>query len=354
MAAGGCPAKKIIVVGPSWVGDMVMAQALFASLKMENPGCVIDVLAPPATFALLARMAEVRRGWRLDIGHGQLALFKRYRMGRELGNEAYDRAYVLPNSFKSALVPLFANIPVRIGWRGEYRLGVLNDLRILNPSDLPRMVDRFVSLAHPKGVELLQPVSRPHLTVDEDAIDDTLKELHLETSRPILGLCPGAEYGMAKQWPVHHYAEVAEDFLSRGWQVWIFGSGKDQLAAQRLREKVSPQLRGRCFDLAGKTSLPQVVDLISLAAVVLTNDSGLMHIAAAVDRQVFVLYGSSSPDFTPPLSDKATTISLNLPCSPCFQRTCPLGHTDCLNTLGAGEVLERIKSAGVTAELTQD
>ncbi len=350
MAADGCPVKKIVVMGPAWVGDMVMAQALFASLKIQYPGCVVDVVAPAATYPLLSRMQEVRRAWLLDVDHGQLAVIKRYRMGLALLHEAYERAYVLPNSFKSALVPAFARIPERIGWRGECRFGVLNDLRILDPSTLPSMVERFVSLAYGKGVELPRSLCRPHLMVDEDTAADTAKMLQLELSRPILGLCPGAEYGVAKQWPVDRYGLVAEDFLAKGWQVWIFGSNKDAPTAEQLRDQVSPQLRGFCFNLAGKTSLTEVVDLISLVAVVLTNDSGLMHIAAALDRQLFVLYGSTSPQFTPPLADQATIISLDLPCSPCFQRICPLGHTDCLNKLSAGKVLDQMKSAGVTAD----
>jgi|TARA_B100000315_G_scaffold260751_1_gene324821 heptosyltransferase-2 len=347
MAADGFSAKKIVVIGPSWIGDMVMAQALFATLQMENPGCTIDVVAPPATYPLLARMKEIRRGWLLDIDHGQLAVTKRYRMGLELRHESYDQAYVLPNSFKSALVPAFARIRERIGWRGEGRFGVLTDLRILSPSTLPLMVERFVSLAYANGMELSQPVCRPHLLTDVDAAADTVRKLQLDLSRPILGVCPGAEYGVAKQWPIAHFGEVAEHFLAAGWQVWIFGSSKDIPTARDLREQVSPQMRGHCFDLTGKTTLPEAVDLIGQAGAVLTNDSGLMHIAAALERPLFVLYGSSSPQFTPPLSDRATIISLDLPCSPCFKRTCPLGHTDCLNELGASKVLEEMKVAGV-------
>lgn len=346
MAADDCPAKKIVVIGPSWVGDMVMAQALFAVLKIENPHCVIDVVAPSATYPLLARMSEVRRGWLLDADHGQLAVTERYRMGLELRNEAYDQAYVLPNSFKSALTPVFAHIPQRTGWRGECRYGVLNDLRILNHSDLPLMVDRFVSLAYSAGVELPRPLCRPHLMADKDTLENSLKRHDLQLARPILGLCPGAEFGLAKQWPADHYALVAEHYLAKGWQVWVFGSNKDLATAQRLRDQVSGQLRRFCFNLAGKTSLTEAIDLIAQVAVVLTNDSGLMHIAAALDRQLFVLYGSSSPQFTPPLSDQATVISLDLPCSPCFQRTCPLDHTDCLQKLSAGQVLEEMKSIG--------
>jgi len=350
MAADDRPAKKIVVVGPSWVGDMVMAQALLARIKAETPDCVIDVIAPRSTYPLLERMEEVRKGWLLDVSHGQVALIKRYKMGMEIRSESYDRAYVLPNSFKSALVTAFARIPQRIGWRGEARFGVLNDLRILNPATLPLMVERFVSLAYGKDVELPQSSCRPHLMVDKDTAAGTAKKFQLERSRPVLGLCPGAEYGIAKQWPADQYGLVADDFLAKGWQVWIFGSNKDFRSAQQLRSRVSPQWRKFCFNLAGKTSLTEVIDLISLTATVLTNDSGLMHIAAAVDRQLFVLYGSSSPKFTPPLSERATIIALDLPCSPCFKRICPLGHTDCLNTLSAGKVLEEMKSAGVTAD----
>ncbi len=141
---------KILVIGPSWVGDMMMSQSLYRTLKAEYPSAEIDVMAPAWCRPLLARMPEVNQALAMPLGHGALALGERRRLGHALRANGYDRAYVLPNSFKSALVPFFANVPQRTGWRGEMRYGLLNDLRVLDKAAFPLMVQRYVALAYDK------------------------------------------------------------------------------------------------------------------------------------------------------------------------------------------------------------
>ena len=326
--------EKILIIGPSWVGDMVMAQSLFKVLVERYPGATIDVMAPNWSKSLLERMPEVSGALEMPLGHGQLQIGLRKKLGRSLKSNAYTQAYVLPNSLKSALVPFFAKIPKRIGYIGELRWGLLNDARKLHKKQLTKTVQRFVALAMEKGtVPTEWPY--PRLEIDSNLVQTAVVKHQLTTERPILAICPGAEYGPAKRWPESHCAAVAKEKIQQGWQVWIFGSEKDQQVGQEIQ-----QLTGEhCEDLTGKTSMAEALDLMSLAQVVVSNDSGLMHVAAALDKPVVALYGSSDPKFTPPLHDEAKILTLNLECSPCFKRECPLGHLDCLNNLTPDMVL---------------
>ncbi|MBH2731804.1 ADP-heptose--LPS heptosyltransferase RfaF [Serratia marcescens] len=306
---------KILVIGPSWVGDMMMSQSLYRTLKAEYPSAEIDVMAPAWCRPLLARMPEVNQALAMPLGHGALGLGERRRLGRALRANRYDRAYVLPNSFKSALVPFFADIPQRTGWRGEMRYGLLNDVRVLDKAAFPLMVQRYLALAYDKGRiqradDLPQPLLWPQLQVSDEEIADTTAAFNLTGSRPIVGFCPGAEFGPAKRWPHYHYAALAQRLIESGYQIALFGSAKDHEAGEQIRAALQEDARDFCLNLAGKTQLEQAVILIAACRAVVSNDSGLMHVAAALNKPLIALYGPSSPDFTPPLSDKARVIRL--------------------------------------------
>ncbi|HEJ7055437.1 MULTISPECIES: ADP-heptose--LPS heptosyltransferase RfaF [Serratia] len=306
---------KILVIGPSWVGDMMMSQSLYRTLKAEYPSAEIDVMAPAWCRPLLARMPEVNQALAMPLGHGALGLGERRRLGCALRANRYDRAYVLPNSFKSALVPFFADIPQRTGWRGEMRYGLLNDVRVLDKAAFPLMVQRYVALAYDKGRiqradDLPQPLLWPQLQVSDEEIADTTAAFNLTDSRPIVGFCPGAEFGPAKRWPHYHYATLAQQLIEGGYQIALFGSAKDHEAGEQIRAALQEDARDFCLNLAGKTQLEQAVILIAACRAVVSNDSGLMHVAAALNKPLIALYGPSSPDFTPPLSDKAQVIRL--------------------------------------------
>jgi len=321
--------RKILVVGPSWVGDMVMSQSLFReikqrALKTNNRTCEIDVLAPAWSRPILARMPEVSRAIDMPLGHGAVGIGERRRLGISLRANHYDQAILLPNSLKSALVPFFAKIPQRTGWRGEMRYLLLNDLRVLDEAKYPLMVQRFVALALPKQAE---PPSRwldPVLVVDEQNRATALAKHALSVDRPIIALCPGAEFGPAKRWPENHYATLAEHFAAQGYAIWLFGSEKDRPVCEAIVGALPQSQQHQCAVLAGKTSLADAIDLLSLAACVVSNDSGLMHVAAALGRPVVVVYGSTSPRFTPPLSKNVRILQHEVECGPCFQRECPL------------------------------
>jgi heptosyltransferase-2 len=329
--------SRTLVIAPSWIGDAVLSHPLLVRLKEADPSGTIDVLAPPWVLPVYRRMPEVAGTIENPFGHGALQLGARRRFAKSLGT--YERAFVLPNTFKSALIPWHAGIPVRTGFRGEMRFGLLNDVRTLDKAALPLQVERYAALAEPKGEALRRPLPEPRLRVDEAARAKAVSRLSLDVSRPVAAFAPGAEYGPAKRWPASHFAELGRMLVARGEQVWLFGSSKDTPVAAEIAQAIG----AHAVDLTGRTSLDEAIDLMSLATHVVSNDSGLMHIAAALDRPMAALFGSSSPEYTPPMSAKARVITLKLECSPCFQRECPLGHLNCLVKIEPARVLEEIE-----------
>ena len=313
-----------------------MAQSLFITLKQLEPDCTIDVIAPTWSVALLKRMPQVNEAIQLPVGHKQLKLLTRYKLGIQLRGRHYDRAIVTPRSFKSALIPFFAKARQRIGYRGEHRYILLNDIRLLDKTVLTQTVQRYVALAYSGDLAHAPDTPYTSLIVNNENQQRVLDKLGLTPDKKIIAMMPGAEYGPAKQWPVAYYRELAEKLVEHGYQVWVLGSAKEA----RLGERIAA--RSGIMDLCGKTELVDVVDLLALAEYAVTNDSGLMHVAAATGARVIVLYGSSDPNYTPPLSDSAQIIYKALPCSPCFKRVCPLGHTNCLNEISVQQVMEYI------------
>lgn len=330
--------EKVLVIGPSWVGDMVMAQALFKLLRHQNPEVIIDVVAPAWSEPLLARMPEIHRTVVMPIRHGELGLSKRFHMGRELRAEEYQRAIVIPRSMKSALVPYFANIPVRTGFRGEWRYGLLNDVRQLDRANLDQTVKRIIALGLPPGTPVPDPTG-PTLTIDEDNRAELMKRFELNGSGSAVALMPGAAYGPAKCWPIDYFAKLASDLISGGSRVWILGSQSEMEVGEEIRRQGGDSIKNLC----GKTRLEDSIDLLSGVRAAVTNDSGLMHVAAAVGTHVVAIYGSSSPAFTPPLTTRNTIFYLDLECSPCFRRECPLVHLRCLRDITPGMVFADIQ-----------
>jgi heptosyltransferase-2 len=330
--------KRALIVGPAWVGDMVMAQSLFITLQQSQTGVQIDVVAPAWSAPLLKRMPQVSDVIPMPLSHGEFGFNLRRRLGISLRARQYNQAIILPRSFKAALTPYFARIPRRTGFRGEMRFGLINDMRALDKSVLTQTVQRFVALGLERNAALPPDIPYPKLEVDEANRSRVAEHLSLDLTRPAVGIMPGAEYGPAKQWPIEYYAELAKRLAQHGLQVWQLGSEKER----PLGDEIARLSQGATINLCGKTRLEDVIDLVSLTQYVITNDSGLMHVAAAVDIPVVAIYGSSTPHYTPPLTDKAVIHYLNLECSPCFERTCPLGHMRCLKDIGVDQVVGKL------------
>ena len=344
---------KILIIAPSWVGDTVMAQPLLLRLRERFPDAVIDAFAPAWVAPVLERMPEIRRVVINPLSHGEFRLKLRWKLGRALRQDHYDHAIILPNSLKSALIPFFAGISLRTGFKGEMRFGLVNDTRHLDKQALPLMVERFAALAEYPGTRLRRPVENPRLTVDKDQVQTTLAKLGLSPKKMVVAFCVGAEYGPAKRWPAPHFAELARMLADAGHEIWLLGSHKDTEIGSKIEQiysKLPPSALAReggrergnsaLHNLCGLTDLAQAIDLLAATNLAVVNDSGLMHIAAALDTPMIALFGSSSADFTPPLSDQARILSLKLPCSPCFKRVCPLGHFDCMIKLSPKQIFE--------------
>ena len=338
---------KILVLGPAWVGDMVLAQSLFKTLKASQPDCIIDVAAPAWTLPLLECMPEISSKIALPFKHGELAFWQRIAFGKTLKNQGYNQAIVLTNSFKSAILPWAAGIPKRTSFLGEMRYGLINDIRSLDKTKLKKTVERFVTLGLDENKSLPETIPNPQLNTNPEAAWilasrlGVLNEINKANDRSkILGLCPGAEYGEAKRWPAEYYAEVANDAISKGWQVMLFGSDKDIPVTNQINQLS----KNKCIDLGGKTKLGEAIDLMSLCDTVISNDSGLMHIAAALNKKIVAIFGSSDPYHTPPMSANAVIEYLDLECSPCFKRECPLGHLNCLNNIKPANIKQYLDS----------
>jgi len=300
---------KILIVGPSWVGDSVISQSLFKKIFSIHKEICIDVLAPEWTIDIYQRMKEINHAYKNPFNHGEIKIGDRMAFGNSIRVEEYDQAIVLPNSFKSALIPFFAKIPLRTGWKGEMRYALINDMRILDKSMYPRMVDRFVALALEESAELPSNIPFPSLSVHKENLDSLIEKFEIDPNLPLICLCPGAEFGPAKRWPTNYYAVVASEYLKKNWQVILLGSPNDLSIGDEITLQIEEQ--SGFLNLIGETKIKDAVDILSSSSLVLTNDSGLMHIAASVDVPLVALYGPTSPEFTPPLSKKVKVIKKN-------------------------------------------
>ena len=327
--------RRVLVIGPSWIGDMVMAQSLFMLLRARLPNAHIDVLAPSITANLLERMPEVDTAVRMEIGHREIALGARRRTARELAERGYDQAIVLQRSIKAALVPWLAGISQRTGYLGEMRYGLINDVRQLDQSRYPRKVEHYALLGVAADGDPLPELKHPELRVDESRRAALIDEFDLDTRRPAIGFAPGAAYGGAKQWPATHFARLAAELDRRGIATWIFGSAADrQLAAD-----LTAAAPNHGLNLCERTSLVDIADIASLTDAFVGNDTGVMHLAAAAAPRVLAIYGSTHPDYAPPLAPAEARFWLDLACAPCRERQCPLGHNACMRDIPVADVL---------------
>jgi heptosyltransferase-2 len=334
--------QRILVVGPSWVGDAVMSQCLFKALRARDPGVAIDVLAPASIAALVGRLPEVSAFLASPFRHRDFSLGRRIGLGCSLSGR-YSAAYVLPGSWKSAVAPFAARVPRRCGYVGEARWGLLNDIRRLPPAIRKKTAIAYQALAEPEVVEEPSRLRRPSLRVDVENQNRLLRAFGLSRGA-FAAFAPGAEFGPAKRWPIRYWIALAERLDRLGVRTILLGSNGDAVVGAEIA-----QSRPFVLDLTGRTLIEDAIDLLAASRVAVTNDSGLMHVAAAVGCKVVAVYGSTSPDDTPALSETARFASLGLDCSPCRERACPLGHLNCLEKLEADAAMREL--AVLDAEL---
>ena len=329
----------ILIIAPNWIGDAVMTQPLLANIKEQYPESQIDVLASTWVAPIYRACSEVHEVIEAKFEHKQLQWGLRQRLAKELATKKYQACFILPNSFKSALIPWLANIPLRVGYRGEVRFGLIN-LSLDNPSKVnrPPMVEHYLALSQLLNEEQAKPTASnltPKLSVSTAANQSVQTKLHSAKIDPanIYVMCPGAEYGPSKRWPTGHFAQLAQKLIASNPnnQIILLGSKSDYVLAQEIYSQAAQNVL--IHNWCGDTSLDEAIALIGISKAVISNDSGLMHIAAALKTPQVAIFGSSDPAHTPPLSVKAKVIWLDLPCSPCHKRECPLGHLKCLNDI---------------------
>jgi heptosyltransferase-2 len=321
-----------LIISPNWIGDAVMAQPLVQLLHQEDPTKPIDVLAPAWVAPVWRAMREVDTVIEAPFKHGSLQLGVRWKFARQLKRRGYRAAYVLPNTLKFALIPWLAGIKHRVGYKGESRYGLINVMHHDGGAAPRPMVSFYGALASKPTQEYLHPeqLPRPRLYLADEVRTKILSELGLEFARPMIAFAPGAEFGSAKRWPTTHFARLAHTIRETypKADIVLLGSTKDNDVCEEIAAQA-----GTVKNLAGVTSLEQALAVIASADAVVGNDSGLMHIASALNRPVIALYGPTDPDHAPPFSDVAKALSLRLSCSPCKQRECPLGHQNCMKHL---------------------
>ena len=328
-------------MAPQWIGDAVMSEPLLARLAAR--GEQLSVAALPWVAPVYRAMPQVGEVIELPFAHGRLDWAARRRIAHDLRSR-FDVAYVLPNSIKSALIPWLAHIPRRVGYAGEGRFALLNQ-RLPNPAGRPPMVAFYSALAG----EPPSTCERPRLNFPASTLDTVTRAAGVERGA-YWAFAPGAEYGPAKCWPAERYAELARSLHERhGLPVLLLGSGKEAA----LCEQIAAAAPGACRVLAGKTALIDAMALIAAARGVVSNDSGLMHVAAAFGVPQAAVFGSTSPEHTPPLNPRARVLwlkkELQLDCAPCFERTCRFGHTRCLTGVGARRVESALEDATARA-----
>jgi heptosyltransferase-2 len=336
---------RILVIAPNWIGDAVMSQPLLAAIKVSYPNAAIDVLATPWVAPVYRACSEVAELIEADFRHGQLQWGMRRALAAQIKKSEYASCFVLPNSFKSALIPWMANIPVRIGYQGELRRFLLTEIKAssLKTQRIP-MVEHYVNLCTPsRNSDVTMRV--PQLVPTPSALEAArgrLQAAGIQTDTFVV-LCPGAEYGPSKRWPAAHFAALAQSILKAKptASVVLLGSPSDRAIGDAIVSATASE--GRIFNWCGETSLDEAIAIIGICSNMVSNDSGLMHIGAALQVPQVAIFGSSDPNHTPPNSAKAIIISLHLPCSPCHQRECPLGHLNCLNQISADQVFAAIQ-----------
>ena len=326
--------RKILVVAPSWIGDLIISQSFFKKLKLVEKEITIDVIVRSNLFPIIDMMPQVNKKFVLDIPHRSLGLLDRYHLSRSIKTDLYDEAYILTNSLKSAIVPWLARIPIRTGYLGEMRYGLINKVYREKKFKVS-MANRFLKLID----SVYQENIMPELYLKEEQYKKIMVKFKIDKNCKNIFLCPDAEYGEAKRWPIEKWCELADKLVQMNHRIYFIGKSTN---IKQYIDKILARTPN-IISLINKTTIEEAVYLLASSNLVITNDSGLMHVASSVNAKIVAIFGSSSPKYTPPLSKEGYSeiIYRNLSCSPCFKKTCPLGHMNCLVSITADEIVTK-------------
>ena len=340
----GPEASAILLVPYMWIGDFVRCQSVIKLLRTRYPGRPIDVLTTTLCAPLLDYMPGVRKGIVVDLPRKRLALSQHQALAARLRAENYGTALVMPRTWKSALAPMLARIPERVGFAGEFRFGLLSDIRS-GEKKLPRMIDRCGALALPKGAALPADWPKPELNVPAGKAKEWRAARGLaDDGRPVVAFAPGA-VGPSKRWPIAYFADLARDLATQGCAVWVLGSPAESPLAAEIVAAAGPAGR----DLTSP-DLRNAILALKCASACVSNDSGLVHVAAAIGTQTIGIFGPTSPWHWAPLNPLAAVIETltDVPCRPCHKPTCRLVHHRCMIDIPAAQVLPAVQRALAT------
>jgi lipopolysaccharide heptosyltransferase II len=330
--------SPILIVPYMWIGDFVRCHSVVTLLRQRFPNRPVDLLATTLCAPLADYMPGVRQSIVADLPRGRLALAQQWALAARFKHESYGMALIMPRTWKAALAPFLAGIPQRVGFAGEVRFALINDVRF-GERKLPRMVDRCAMLALPRGA--VQPPEWPMPKLEAPASEIAAWRIRhgLTDDRPIVALAPGA-VGPSKRWPAAAYAALARQLTADGFAVWILG-GPDE---KSLAAEIAGGTNAR--DLTGK-DLRDAILALGAASVAISNDSGLLHVAAALGTPSIGIFGPTSPWHWAPLNPLAAVIETKseLPCRPCHKPVCRLVHHRCMRDINPDEVLATTRNA---------
>ena len=329
--------QPILIVPYMWIGDFVRCHTVVRLLRERHPDCAIDMLTTPTAAPLLDYMPGVRKGVIVELPRKRLALRHHRALAHRLRPQGYGRALIMPRTWKSALAPYLAGIPVRTGFPGEARFGLINDLRF-GERRLPRMVDRCAALALQKHEQPPAEWPLPQLCVPASDVERWRERFAPADSRPAIAFAPGA-VGPSKRWLAAHYAKAAAELVIEGHTVWIVGGPLEKELAAEISKGNPAFIR----DLTGP-DLRNAILALAAARLVVSNDSGLLHVAAALGRPTIGIFGPTSPWHWAPLNPISAVLetSTTLPCKPCHKPICRLGHHRCMGDIAPEQVAAAI------------
>lgn len=334
--------RRVLIVCPSWLGDIILLQSLLQLIKSRDSSQQIDVIGPASAQSLLGRMGEITNTWTLPNPQVKSGVSEFVQIVAKIKQQHYSQAITLSQNTQAHLILFLARIPHRTGCSGLVNSRLLTDARIIDKKKHPLMMQRYLLLGLPKNAEILSQVTLPRLNVDTQNCEALMRRLQLFLEAgPVLVVCFDDGIDPSKSWPLEHYQEVIQKMIDQGWQVWVFDRSHKRYAAKKITMELQ---NPRCYDLSSAVNLVDMLDLMSVADQVLTCESSLMHIVHAIGVKSVVLCGCAASHIRPPLSSYAQTIKAEHACHPLSTGGALLGKHSCMGQIKPDEVVNAIVS----------